>query len=312
MKELLISDYWASDVRRAAAILYAAGATAVWLFGSRAGTRAADRLSDFDLAVEGLFSGADVIFQASRELRGKVDIVHMESVTPDLRWGITRSRILVPLVAYSEANSRSQPLLPNSLAGMRTRAVAQLIRDVAPRSVIDFGCGHGWLLAELAFDAKIERLTGVDFNDRSIAEAKRKIGRALGPRGIDKIKLVEGIFTHRNPDFLGHDAVAIVEVVEHLDPPQLHAFISVAFSYVQPKRVVITTPNAEHNAVWCTHRPHGRRHPDHRFEWSRGEFAEWSNKVGALFRYNVYIEPLGNVHSVWGAPTQIAVFDRVG
>ena len=61
MKELLGSEYWVADVRRAAAILYDAGAAAVWLFGSRAGARAADRLSDFDLAVEGLPNGVGVI-----------------------------------------------------------------------------------------------------------------------------------------------------------------------------------------------------------------------------------------------------------
>lgn len=311
MKELLGSDHWASDVRRAAAILYAAGATAVWLFGSRAGARAADRLSDFDLAVEGLPSGAGVIAQASRELRGKVDIVRMESATPALRWGISQNRILVPLVAYSEANFRSPPPLPDSLAGMRTRAVAQLIRDVAPRSVIDFGCGHGGLLAELAVDVEIERLTGVDFDERSIAEAGRRIMRALGHRGIDKVNLVEGLFTHCDPRFLGHDVAAAVEVVEHLEPPQLDAFVGVVFGHVQSKRIVITTPNAEYNVVWYTRRPHGRRHPDHRFEWSQDEFAEWSNKVGSTFGYETHIESVGSVHPVWGPPTQIAVFDRV-
>lgn len=311
MKVLLGSDHWASDVRRAAAILYAAGATAVWLFGSRAGARAADRLSDFDLAVEGLPSGAGIIPQATRELRGKVDIVRMESATPALRWGISQSRILVPQVAYSEASPRPRPPLPDSLAGVRTRAVAQLIRDVAARSVIDFGCGHGWLLAELAVDAEIERLTGVDFDDRSIAEARRRIGRALGPRGIDKVSLLEGIFTHCNPRFLGHDATAAVEVIEHLEPPQLDAFVGVLFGHVRSTRVVITTPNAEYNVVWYTRRPQGRRHPDHRFEWSRDEFAEWSNKVGATFGYEASIEPIGSVHPVWGPPTQVAVFDRV-
>lgn len=312
MKELLSSDHWASDVRRAAAILYDAGATAVWLFGSRAGARAADRLSDFDLAVEGLPSGANVILQAARELRGKVDIVRFESATPALRWGIAQNRILVPRVAYSEANFRSRPPLPDSLAGERTRAVAQLIRDVAPRSVIDFGCGHGWLLAELAVDVEIERLTGVDFDERSIAEARRRIGRSLGPFGIAKVRLLEEILTHRDPGFLGHDVAAAVEVVEHLEPPQLDAFISVVFGHVQPKRVVITTPNAEYNVIWCTRRPHGRRHPDHRFEWSRDEFAEWSNKVGATFGYDAHMKPLGSIHPVWGSPTQIAVFDRAG
>lgn len=310
MKELQASEHWAGDVRRAAAILYDAGATAVWLFGSRAGARAVDRLSDFDLAVEGLPSGAGVIPQASRELRGRVDIVHLESATPALRWGIAQSRILVPRVTYSEVNFRSRPPLPDSLAGIRTRAVAQLIRDVAPRSVIDFGCGHGWLLAELAVDADIERLTGVDFDDRYIAEARRRIVRALGPRGIDKVNLLEGIITHCDPRFLGHAAAAAIEVVEHLEPPQLDAFVGVVFGHVRPTRAVITTPNAEYNVFWYTRRPRGRRHADHRFEWSRRQFTEWSGKIATSHGYNVSVAAVGREHPVWGPPTQLAVFDR--
>lgn len=312
MRELHDGTPWASDVRRAAAILYDAGARAVWLFGSRAGDKAADRLSDFDLAVEGLPNGAGAIAQASRELRGKVDIVRVESATPALRWGIAHSRIIVPQVALADAAaSRSRPPLPDSLAGMRTRAVAQLIRDVAPRSVIDFGCGHGWLLAELAVDAEIERLTGVDIDDRCIAEARLRIARALGPSGIDKVKLLEGIFTHRDPGFLGHDVVAAVEVVEHLEPPQLDAFVGVVFGHVRPTRAVITTPNTEYNIFWYTRRPRGRRHPDHRFEWSRDEFAEWSNIIGATYGYEVRLDQVGSIHPLRGAPTQLALFDRL-
>jgi SAM-dependent methyltransferase len=310
LKELLTNEHWACDVRRAAAILYDAGATAVWLFGSRAGARASDRLSDFDLAVEGLPSGTGVISQASRELHGKVDIVRMESATPDLRWGICSNRILVPRVAYSEDNSRSRSLLPDSLAGIRTRAVAQLIRDVTPRSVIDFGCGHGWLLAELAVDTEIERLTGVDFDDTSITEARWRIGRTLGLRGNDKVNLLEGLLTHRDPRFLGHDAATAVEVIEHLEPTQLKAFVGVLFDHVRPTRAVITTPNAEYNVIWYKRGPHGRRHPDHRFEWTRDEFVKWSKKVASDHGYCLRIEPIGGVHPNLGPPTQLAVFDR--
>lgn len=309
MKELPGTERWAGDLRRAAAVLYDGGATAVWLFGSRARTRAADRLTDFDLAVEGLPSGSGLISQASRELHGKVDIVSVESATPAMRWGIAQRRIFVPRVAYRAANPHLPAKLPDSLAGMRNRMVAQLIRDASPRSVIDFGCGRGWLLAELAVDTEIERLTGVDFDNRAITEARRRIG-ASGPHSIKKVSLLEGILTHRDTRFLGHDAAAAVEVVEHLETPQLEAFVGVLFHHVRPTRAVITTPNTEYNIVWNTRRPHGRRHPDHRFEWSREEFAKWSNKIGDTYGYEVRHDHVGSTHAVWGAPTQLAVFDR--
>lgn len=312
MKELHDGPPWASDVRRAAAILYGAGARAVWLFGSRAGAKAADRLSDFDLAVEGLPDGAAAIAQASRELRGKVDIVRVESAPPALRWGIAHSRIIVPQVALADAAAfRSRPPLPDSLAGMRTRAVAALIREIGACSVIDFGCGHGWLLAELAADIGIDRLTGVDFNSDAIAAARRRIARASGPGGTGNIELREGILTYRDPVFPGHDVAAALEVIEHLDAPQLQAFVGVVFDYLRPARAILTTPNAEYNVVWFTRRPNGRRHPDHRFEWSRAEFATWASGIAVAHRYQVRIRGVGSMHPAWGPPTQLAVFDRL-
>jgi len=129
---------------------------------------------------------------------------------------------MVPHVALSDAAAvRSRPPLPDSLAGMRTRAVVELIREIAPRSVIDFGCGHGWLLAELAADVGVDRLTGIDFSSDAIAAARRRIGRASSPSGTADIELREGMLTYRDPQYLGHDVAAAIEVIEHLDVPQL-------------------------------------------------------------------------------------------
>ena len=44
--------------------------------------------------------------------------------------------------------------------------------------------------------------------------------------------------------------------------------------HARPRRVIITTPNPEYNAKWPS-LPAGRfRHRDHRFEWTRAEFAD--------------------------------------
>ena len=48
----------------------------------------------------------------------------------------------------------------------------------------------------------------------------------------------------------GWDAAALVEVIEHLDPPRLAAFERVVFEFAQPGTVVITTPNREYNVRW--------------------------------------------------------------
>ena len=48
---------------------------------------------------------------------------------------------------------------------------------------------------------------------------------------------------YRDKRLEGFDAAAVVEVVEHLDPPRLSAFERVLFEFARPRTVVLTTPN---------------------------------------------------------------------
>src|SRR5262249_26037431 len=159
-----------------------------------------------DLGVEGLVGKAQVIHRAAQELWGKVDIVVLESATPALRWEIARNRVFVPRVDRAGTTSRRRPPLPDSLAGMRTRAVSDRIREFSARSVIDFGCGHGWLLAQLAADGRYTRLTGVDFDAAVLAAARTRLARAIGTDWRRMVELREALITCRDTAFLGHEA----------------------------------------------------------------------------------------------------------
>ena len=82
------------------------------------------------------------------------------------------------------------------------------------------------------------------------------------------------------------------------------------FGSVRPATVVVTTPNAEYNAMWET-LPAGQfRHPDHRVEWTRREFAGWASGVADRHGYAVRYLPVGPEHPDVGPPTQMAVFSR--
>jgi hypothetical protein len=50
------------------------------------------------------------------------------------------------------------------------------------------------------------------------------------------------------------------------------------------------------------------RHADHRFEWTRAEFAAWAETGGVRFGYAVCFEPIGPVDETHGAPSQMAIF----
>jgi len=52
------------------------------------------------------------------------------------------------------------------------------------------------------------------------------------------------------------------------------------------------------------------RHKDHRFEWTREQFAHWADAIAGRYGYEVRLLPVGTEHPALGAPTQMAVFSR--
>ena len=60
--------------------------------------------------------------------------------------------------------------------------------------------------------------------------------------------------------------------------------------------------------MWEKLNAENMRHDDHRFEWTREEFAQWANKIGETYNYNVEILPVGDEEAQIGAPSQMAIF----
>src|SRR5690606_37284701 len=135
---------------------------------------------------------------------------------------------------------------------------------------------------------------GVDVSSRSlrIAADKLRLGR-IPDLQRRRLKLLHGSLMYRDARLEGYDAEAVVEVIEHLDPPRLAAFERVVFEFARPRTVVITTPDVEYNVMWET-LPAGKfRHRDHRFEWTRGQFADWAGRVCERFGYSVRTMGIG-------------------
>src|SRR4051794_10509179 len=200
---------------------------------------------------------------------------------------------------------------PISLNEQRLGTVVAALRASGARRVLDLGCGAGSLLRELLRDKQFEEIVGLDVSIRSLESAQRrlKVDR-LPTMQANRLKLIHGSLMYRDKRLEGFDAAAVVEVVEHLDPPRLSAFERVLFEFARPRTVVLTTPNREYNVTWES-LPAGQvRHPDHRFEWSRQEFQEWAQRLGERFGYVVKFLPVGPEHAELGPPTQMAVFQR--
>jgi SAM-dependent methyltransferase len=298
-----------APVAAAAEILYAHGATHVWVFGSRGGSRGAwDFRSDVDVAVAGLSPAAWK--RADEAVRGALDVhsdvVRLESASPYIRWSLARDRVLVPRTAAQPAAVPPSIEAPvRVLNDLRHAAVADAVLGTAARSVLDLGCGTGKLLERLA-TAGLERLTGVDRSAAALRAARVRLARTAGAR----VCLLEDLIVRRSPLYRGHDAAVAVEVIEHLDPAPRAAFEQVLFDYTGARAIVVTTPNREYNALSRLRLSNGLRHSDHRFEWSRGEFAAWAHQLGERFGFSVALLGVGTVHPVHGPPTQLALFTR--
>jgi 3' terminal RNA ribose 2'-O-methyltransferase Hen1 len=212
-----------------------------------------------------------------------------------------------------EAHGREEAALekPISLNEERLGTVVAALKASEAKRVLDLGCGEGKLLKALLADRQFEEIIGVDVSTRTLERAADRLRlEQLPQRQRDRIRLLQGSLTYRDRRLQGFDAAAVVEVIEHLDPPRLDAFARVLFECARPGTVVLTTPNAEYN-VRFENLPAGTlRHKDHRFEWTRAEFRKWSDEVGARFGYSVRLFPVGSIDTEVGAPTQMAVFSR--
>jgi len=211
---------------------------------------------------------------------------------------------------------------PISLNEQRLGAVVASLRASGAKRVLDLGCGEGKLIRELLKDKQFEEIVGLDVSIRTLEVAQRRLkvdrlpsisplplGEGLGVREVNRLKLIHGSLMYRDKRLDGFDAAAVVEVVEHLDPPRLSAFERVLFEFAKPRTVVLTTPNREFNVTWETLAAGKLRHPDHRFEWTRQEFQDWAQRVAKQFGYTVRFLAVGPEHPEFGPPTQMGVFE---
>jgi 3' terminal RNA ribose 2'-O-methyltransferase Hen1 len=198
-----------------------------------------------------------------------------------------------------------------SLHEQRLGAVTAALKASEARTVLDLGCGEGKLIQWLLQEKQFEKILGLDVSVRPLEVARRRLNLdRLPDRQAARVELVQGSLIYRDRRLENFDAAAVVEVIEHLDPPRLAAFERVLFEFSRPKSIVLTTPNREYNVKWESLPAGTFRHRDHRFEWSRQEFHDWANRVAVRHGYAVRFLSVGPSDEIVGSPTQMGVFDR--
>jgi 3' terminal RNA ribose 2'-O-methyltransferase Hen1 len=208
-------------------------------------------------------------------------------------------------------SAEEAPGRPASLAQLRAGAVVAALRAAGASRVVDLGCGSGALLPALLAEPAFAEIVGVDVSHRALEVAGRRLHLDRMPdRQRARISLLQSALTYRDARLAGYDAAVLMEVVEHVEPDRLPALEDAVFAAAAPRTVVVTTPNVEHNVRYPGLAAGGFRHPDHRFEWTRAEFAAWTARVADRHGYVVRLLGIGPDDPEVGPPTQLAVFTR--
>ncbi len=104
------------------------------------------------------------------------------------------------------------------------------IIQIHPQSILDVGCGDGYMVNQLCLRNYSGKLAGVDTSDRAIAFANAFCPREGVFQTADLFKMTETF-----------ELVSMIEVIEHIPDDIVHAFIQKAFA-LSSKYVLISVP----------------------------------------------------------------------
>lgn len=193
-----------------------------------------------------------------------------------------------------------------SLHQQRLNAGLEYLKASGAESVLDVGCGEGKLLKLLLKEAQFKKIAGMDVSFGELQKAKENLHlNDASPLMRERVSLFQSSITYKDERIKNYDAMALIEVIEHLDEERLPAMEKIVFGYARPKTVILSTPNAEYNVLF---KDSHFRHDDHRFEWTRKQFSDWCAKIALEYNYEASLKFVGLEEKAIGAPSQLAVF----
>jgi len=187
----------------------------------------------------------------------------------------------------------------------RLMVIAELIKKMQPKTILDIGCGVGYLSKAL----KIMQYTkgiyyGIDKNSNAIKLAKRK-SKQLAPNS----NLIDADLMNFDYSNLHPDIVTAIEVIEHLRQDEIERLKSEVFGSIKPKHVIISTPNFKFTVNEVGTDDYTSRNRDHKFEFTSKEFNLFCKSITKQFHYKFSIDEL-NTH--YKTPFSfVATFERV-
>ncbi|MBP3759909.1 MAG: 3' terminal RNA ribose 2'-O-methyltransferase Hen1 [Ruminococcus sp.] len=222
------------------------------------------------------------------------------------------------LIANEETDSddisaEEEKEIHTPLNTLRMEAVKNAVLASGAETVIDLGCGECRLTSLLLSEQQIKKVTACDVSVSVLEKAAQRLHLdRMNPYKKNKLNLMQASLTYKDKRFEGHDCACAIEVIEHIEPMRIPAFERSVFEFACPKTVIVTTPNREYNANYENMQENSLRHGDHRFEWTKLEFKEWTEHICEKFNYTCVISGIGDNDESLGNPTQMGVFTKNG
>ncbi|KAG9315016.1 hypothetical protein JVU11DRAFT_4127 [Chiua virens] len=186
-------------------------------------------------------------------------------------------------------------------------------------------------------DLHPKRVVGLDISSSQLAIAAQQTSPSfVNPlytrwEPLD-VELWQGNVAAVNPAFVNVQCIVASELIEHLTDDVLVQVAPIVLGVYRPRMFLVTTPSYTFNQRWSapgSTDPKGYpdptsrtdrvfRHPDHKFEWTVDEFAQWCNSAAHQWGYAVEITTIGMAkeqdpwgREILGGATQVACFRRL-
>jgi len=101
--------------------------------------------------------------------------------------------------------------IQRALIGRFHREVARLVDGVNPTTILELGCGEGYVLDFLSRAGVGADLTGVDLSAQAVEQARQRLG--------DRAEILQGDVADAVDGAARYGMVMILEVLEHLENP---------------------------------------------------------------------------------------------
>ncbi|PSL40944.1 3' terminal RNA ribose 2'-O-methyltransferase Hen1 [Planomicrobium soli] len=222
-----------------------------------------------------------------------------------------RFKELYSLVEPAEASStEAQPVKKVRLNDLRYEKIVELLEGLKPKSVVDFGSGEGKLTAKLGFINGIQEILAVEPSESAALKALERFNKLREKEQFVMPETVWGSLFYFDERLKGKDAIILCEVIEHIDEQRLPKALDTILHDYRPGALVVSTPNREYNEMYDMEDQF--RHADHRFEWTRAEFAAWCGERNHQNLYDLEFHGIGEEQALHGHPTQLCIFKRKG